>query len=251
MVYESIVQMIAGVSIFGLGMTLGILGILFGVMRGMSKNADVWAITFSAFAWAFALAIPNPWWASSIFLAGAIGITTAFMPIMKELQQSSIFGLAIVAAIMNIILLVGLGAYDESITWGDNFAESQTDIENLFNVGGGALTNQTPGHGLCSPNDAGLPAGEDNICDTEALQGSYNPLYFDPIAGVITMGKYVGKGIKFAGMAVLAPIIISQDLKTLANNTLVIILIGIYANVWNLVILWQVIRFMLNRRGER
>lgn len=69
MVFESIGQMIADISVLGAGMTFGILGLVAGITRGMSKNNKLWALTFGAFAWIIALIAPTLTFGIIIFTA--------------------------------------------------------------------------------------------------------------------------------------------------------------------------------------
>lgn len=75
---------------------------------------------------------------------------------------------------------------------------------------------------------------------------------FDVFASILNIPGYIGKAIRFAGMTVFAPLIIGATLKAKATalNAIAGVLMGIYATFWNLVILYNLIMFILNKRGK-
>lgn len=244
MIYDSIGTLLTNIGLFGGGMAFGILGLIFGIARGMTKNHDMWALIFSAFAWTMALIAPNTLFAGTIFVAGAIGITLAYTPLIKQATESNIFLVAIIAALINVSMLIGVGAFGESLNWGTNIDEVQTDIITILGQETTAISQETPAHGLCTPSQE--RAG---TCTPSAIGGTFNPLIFDVFASILTIGDYIGKAIKFAGMAVFAPFIISGLLAGMVTNGFIGYMIGLYATFWNLVVLYNIIKFILNKRG--
>lgn len=225
-------------------MAFGILGLLFGITRGMTKDKDMWALIFSSFAWLIALIVPNTIFAATIFLAGAIGITLAYMPVIKELAESNIFIVAAIALIVNISLLFGAGIFYQSVGWGTNLDNARAGIMNVtYNVSSESGDIMVE-HGLCARGST--VRGE---CNPTPLEGVFNSVVFDVFASILAIGTYITKAITLAGMAVLAPIIIAQTFSTLIANTFVGYLIAIYIVFWNLAIIYNIIKFILNKRG--
>jgi hypothetical protein len=241
MVYDALGTMLLNIGMFGGSLAFAIAGIIFGITRGMTKNNEMWAITFSAFAWLIALMIPNVPWAIGIFVMGAIGITISFMPLLKKMGDTNIFTMAIISVIINLLLVFGSGAFTYSLDWNSNIGGIQDDIAELLGEETTALDSNAPSNGLCRPDDS--------TCSSGALAGAFNPLIFDVFASVLTIGDYISKAIKFAGMVIFAPFVIGSIIKPMISNIIIFYLIAILISIWNLSILYKVIAFILNKRG--
>lgn len=241
MVYDAIGTMLMNIGMFGGGITFGVLGLILGAVRGMTKNSEMWAIGFSALAWLIAMMIPNVPWAITIFTAGAIGITLAFMPILKKMEDTNIFTIAIISAIINLLIVFGSGAMAYSLDWQTNMDSVQTDIATTLGVETANFESTSPQHGLCRPDDPN--------CQTGAIAGAFNNLIFDVFASVLAIGDYISKAIKLAGLVVFAPFVLTNVIKPMITNTIIFYLVAIMVSMWNLAIVYKIIAFVLNKRG--
>lgn len=247
---ESVGQLILNISLFTGGMAFGILALVLAISRSMTKNSNHWAITFSSFAWAIALIIPNVAYSSLIFGMGAFALTLAFMPIVEKAGDKNIFILAIIAGIMNVLMLFGTGAFDVSLAWQTNMASSMDDIEGIFGNHTNQLEQALPENKICQPNEVDA---DGNPCQSDVISGSFNENLFVPFASVLTIGTYIGKAVAFIGMTALAPIILTKTLatETYFKNQIVLLLMGILINIWQMAIFYKLIAFVLNKRGMR
>lgn len=244
-IYTSIGELILNVSLFGLGAGFGILGLLFGISRGMTKNADAWPIIFSAFAWLFALMVPSAIWASMIFLAGAIGITFAFTPFFKKVNSSNILIVAFIALMMNAIMLIGFGAYQSALSWDDSYTAAQETLPGVFQLAETSSSADIPDVGLCAPADQA--AGR---CQDVAKSFSFSAIAFDPIVSFFALPIFLGKLLVLAAMAVLVPLLLSLKIKAMVANPFIGVLIGLYIVAWNFIILYNFIMMLINNRGK-
>lgn len=249
-VVESVGQLILNISLFTGGMGFAILALVLAISRGMTKNSKHWALIFASFSWAIALVIPQVWYSALIFGFGSFALSLAFMPIIEQAGDKNIFVLAIIAGILNLILLVGVGAYDVSLAWQDNYDSSLTAIEDSLGLEIENMGNAVPEHQLCKPNELD-ENGEP--CQSDVVSGSFNENLFVPFASVLTIGTYIGKAVAFIGMTALAPIVLTN---TLANgqyftNTIILYLMGFMINIWQMAIFYKLIAFILDKRGMR
>lgn len=248
MVYDAIGTMFMNIGLFGGGIALAIAGLIIGATRGMTKNSDLWAITFSAFAFLISMIIPNTPWALTIWLLGGIGLMVSFLPLLEKLNDSNIFTIAIIFMLTNIILVISLNAYNESFGWQDNIEEIQSDLATMMGDEYNAVNSGVPDHGLCTPEQQ-----NNGECDAKAEKGSFNPLIFDVFASILAMGDYIAKAIKLGGMAVLGPFIVASILspKLLIVNPIIYWLMTFFAFMIEVAILYKVIAFILNKRGMK
>ncbi len=206
MPYDSLAIMWMNIGMFGGGLAFGILGLILGATRGMSKNSEVWAITFSAFAWLIAMMIPNVPWAITIFLCGSVGIILSFLPVLKKMGDTNIFIIGIISLIINLLLVFGSGSFTDSLGWTTNIDNIQVDIAHTLGISTTAMGTNVPDHGLCRPD---VPKSE---CEeTVSSGGIWDSLLFDVFASIMAIGDYIFKAIKLAGMAVLAPFVIAKQ----------------------------------------
>lgn len=247
---ESVGQLILNIGLFTGGMAFGILAIVLAISRSMTKNRNHWAIIFSMFAWTIALIIPQVWYSALIFGFGAFALSLAFMPIVEKTGDKNIFILAIIAGVLNLLLLLGTGAYDVSLAWQDNYDDSLTTIENVLNVEITNLGNGVPEYEVCSPNS--LDANGEP-CESDVTSGTFNENLFVPFASVLTIGQYIGKAVAFIGMTTLAPIVLSSTLISggYFTNVIIVYLMGFMIAIWQMAIFYKLIAFVLDKRGMR
>lgn len=239
---DSIGTLILNTSLLGAGALFGLLGIVMGIARGMTKNQEMWGVSFATFAWLIALIAPNQTWAVGMFIAGAVALTTIFASMMPSINENNIFVIATIAGILSVIMLIGSGTFTKSANWGYNLEQARTDVYGTLNVVKLNYIAETPNHQICQMGD--------NSCQNVAIQNSaYNPGFFDVIASVLAIGRYVSIAITFIGMAVLAPFLLTTVIAAYVMNPFIAILIGVYANMYNIVVLYHVIKFILNKRG--
>lgn len=244
MVYDSIGYLLTDIAIFGSGTLFGILGLIFGISRGMTKKDDMWALVFASVSWMIALIAPNTVFAAAVFLAGAAAVTIAYLPLVKNLNESSVLTIAIIAILINLTIVIGSGSFNASLNWHTNLEEVQDSIAGLFGTSVSELQAETPETGLCTPR-----AQEEGLCENSLIGGIFEPLVFDVVSTVVNVASYIGKAIAFAGMSLMAPLII---IKTFTQsgviNTVVAYMFGLYALMWQLLILYQIVRFTSNKR---
>lgn len=241
MPYDSVGTLLTNIGMFGGGIAFGVLGLILGAVRGITKNSELWAITFSAIAWLIAMMIPTVTWALTIFIAGAVGISLSFMPILKKMEDTNIFAIAIISMVINILLLFGSGAYKMSLGWEDNINGIQDDIGSLLGAQATSAQAITPTHGLCRPDDP--------TCTTETTASSFLDSVFDPILSALAVVTYIGKAMNLAGSAVLAPFVIAKTILSKIGNTIIYYLIAIMVTFWNFAIIYKTIAFILSKRG--
>lgn len=228
--------------LFGGGIGLAIAGLIMGSVRGMTKNSDMWAIGFSAFAWLIALMIPNVPWAITIFLMGAIGITFAFMPTLRKIGDTNIFVLASISILVNLLLMFGSSAYDVSLNWNNDFELIQSDISSFLGAEVGNVDSSLPSNGLCRP-------GQTN-CDSSILNNTFlDTLLYDVFASILAIGLYLAKAMIFFGMVVTAPYAMAYTIQNRVTNSIILYLIMTIPLIWNMAILYKVFAFMFNKRG--
>ena len=109
----------------------------------------------------------------------------AFTPLIqnergKKIEDSNIFIIAIIAGLINLTLLVSLGAYQVSLDWQGNLDDVRNDVSSILGTEVSSFQNGVPSTGLCKPNE--------QDCSTSWLSGAFNPLIFDVFASVITIG---------------------------------------------------------------
>ena len=247
---ESVGMLIMNIGLFGMGMAFGVLGLILAISRSVTKNSDHWAITFSAFAWAIALIIPQVWWSAFIFGMGAFALSLAFMPIVRKMGDSNIFTIAVIAIVLNMLILIGSGAYSTSFAWQDNYDSSLTDIERIVGIQGGKINQSIPESELCQPNELN-PDG--TPCEPDVISGSFNENLFMPYASVLTIGNYLGKAAAFMGMAILAPAVLTTNLASeeYFKNIFILMLMGFMVSAWQLAIFYKTIMFVINKYGVR
>lgn len=247
---ESLGQLILNISLFTGGMAFGILGLVLAISRSMTKNNDHWGLIFSSFAWIIALIIPQIWYSALIFGFGAFGLTLAFMPIIEKAGDNNIFMLAIIAGVLNALLLFGTGAYDVSLAWQDNFDSSLSDISSITGTQFNNIGEGLPEYDVCAPNEVN---SNGEPCKSDVVSGTFNQNLFVPFASVLTIGTYIGKAVAFIGMTALAPVVITTTLASdgYFTNTIIILLMGFLVSLWQMAIFYKLVLFILNKRGAR
>ena len=247
-IFESTIGELGSIGLMGGGMLLGVLGLVIASVRGTTKNKDMWALGFSTLAILISLAIPNAIFASGIFIMGAIALTMAFTPIIqgekgRGVDDANIFVIAVIAGLINILLMVSFNAYASSLTWQDNLDGVRNDIASILGTEVNSFENGIPQNGLCKPND--------QECTNSWISGAFNPLIFDVFASVLAIGDAIGSVIKLAGMTVLAPFVIGFAIKNIVASPIVALLLSIYIALWNFIIVYKTITFITNRRGQK
>jgi len=247
---ESIGQLIINISLYGAGMAFGIIGLILAISRSITKKQNHWALTFSAFAWAIALIIPNVWFSGLIFGFGAFALSLSFMPIIEETGDKNIFILATIAVIMNLLLMIGTGAYTASMNWQDNYQTSLTDIQSITGTQTTTLSEGLPETHICQPNELNA---DGTPCESDVISGTFNENLFVPFASVLTIGQYIGKAVAFIGMTAIAPIILANTLQNQAyfNNIIIVYLMGFVVILWQFAIFYKLVAFILDKRGMR
>lgn len=228
-------------SIFGMGMLLGVLGILFGIARGMSSNHRMWALTFSTFAWITSFVMVDTIFASTIFAAACIGYILTFQPMISDLGQSNVYIVAAMSMAIHLVLAFML-------MFNAAYTETQTDQDIIQSILDPALDKLNTEYetrqieaGVCDPAD--------NECTDTATTGGFDSGIFDTLASIINIGKFAINALKFIGYIVLAPFVIGVQIAGLAANGVVSALVGLLAFFWNLTNLYNLYKFILNKRG--
>lgn len=245
MVWENLGYMVQSVSFFGMGVIFGVIGILATMTKSITKDQDVWALLFSSLAWLFALMIPEMFLSTTLFLIGCIGLFFAYTGLLKLLQSTNIFVIAIIAWGIYTVLLIGTGAYTTDLAWATSYEQTQSDIATV--VAGispwGSTVDDISSHGLCNPI---LGSG---LCENSIIKAVFNLGIFDYIASFFNILGYIGKAVKFAGMAVMAPFILRNVLITYVENTIIYNIMMLMYQLFNIVILYNIIKFVLAKRG--
>lgn len=247
---EAVGQMIMNVGLFSLGMALAIVGLILGITRSGTKNKDHWALAFASFSWAIALVIPNVWFSSFIFGTGAFALSLAFMPILRDLGDRNIATMAIIAGILNLLLLSGTGAYNLSLNWQNNMDSSLTDINNILGTQKTELDGSVPEYKLCRPNELN-PDGTE--CTPDSTSGNFVENLFVPFASILTIGTYLGKFIAFVGMVMLAPLVLTNSLANQGyfQNVIILFLMGLVVSLWQIAIFYKLVRFIFGNYGMK
>lgn len=245
MVYETIATMLTNISLFGTSIVFVILALIAGFTRGMGKKSELWALTFSVLAWIMALMIPNAPWASIIFFCGAISVTIAYMPLLKKSGDANILVIGIIFIIMNLTLIIATNTWSESLSWDESITASRNVIATTLGTQVMYISSKTPNHGLCLP--------EDPDCSEEETKkrGIIDILVYEVWASLFNIGGYAGKAIGLASMAVLGPVVIQKKIAPQITNIFIGYLIGIYITMWNLIILYKIVIFILRKSGVK
>lgn len=248
---ESIGQLVLNISLFATGMGFAIVALVLAISRSMTKDNDYWALIFTAFAWCIALVIPNVWFAGIVFGFGAFALTLSFLPIINKIGDSNILILGILALVMNLMLLIGTGAFALSIDWENDYNKAYNDIYYTINSPLSVFENSTPETELCPPNQI----DSNNVtCKTDAIaQSSFEQSIFAPLASVFTMGTYANKGSQLFGATALAGLVINNKIKenNYFKNEIITFLIAIYITLWELVIFYKLVIYVTNRWGVK
>lgn len=247
MVYDAVGTLVTSISLFGVGTLFAFLGILFAISRSMTKHSESWALIFSVFAWVIALIIPSIPWASFIFIAGTIGITLAFNPIFEKMNDSNIFTIGIIVMVIYIIVGAGVGIYDEAPSWGSSLSAVQTSTVAKL-VDARLDTNEfrtRTTSGLCDPSTEECTEGED-----PGLLQRVSTVVFDVVSSSVAVATYIGKAFAMGGMALFMPFILTKHVMDANSNlnVVVMVLMGTYLMIWNMIIIYKMITFVLAKR---
>lgn len=242
--YEAVIDLFANIGLLGIGLLFGVAGMIMGAVRGMTKNQDMWAIGFGMLAWTIAILIPNTIWAGSIFLMGTVGIMLSFMPLINKTEDSNIFALAVLFIILNIIILLGSGAFLQSSQWQYNQDDVREDILNLFQSINSDYGDEIPTSGLCTTIQQ-----QQGTCTPEVETENLDSSFFDVFTSMISIGVFISKGLALAVGVLYAPALIQTLFVN--GNPFIYGLMSIVIFLLDGIIVYKIVAFILNKRGMR
>jgi hypothetical protein len=218
------------------------MAIVMGVTRGTSKDTSVWSITFATFATIIGLIIPQIYFGTMVFITGMLAYYVSFMPIIKKINNVNIFHLAYIAIAINIILSISMLAYMNNLGTESNQNLITSKLNNIIlNQDTGGSTYELVDTGLCQPEDVN--------CETQLQKGTTENDNFDLIGGILNIAGILGKGIALIAYASLGTAIVGTQLILLISNPVIAFLVGMALISWNLAIVYNIVKFVLNKRG--
>lgn len=240
-VWEAFGSMMNNVGLFGMGLLVAVLAVIAGITRGMSDEPSQWGLIFSVTSWLIAFTLPHVIFGSILFLIGALGFYFAYEPLLKKVEISNIFIMSKITLAVFLTLSFGLIMHDATMGYAPNEEKLLSGMDEFYSWSTNWRSANEVGTGLCAPND--------QACTNELEGGFINTLIYDIIGGILNLAGYVSKAIKYASYVVLAPTIIGGRIVSFIVNPFISTIIYLFTFLWNIAILYNVIKFVLNKRG--
>lgn len=236
-------NMILNYSFLGLGAALAITAVILGIARATGRDTKQWSMLFSTLTILASLIIPQGLTAGILFATGIATLTWALIPLMNQNNATNIYGMAIMVIIMDVIMLISAGVYQSNAL---ELSRTQTYTETQISSYADNLKTLVTGtdytaKGLCNPL-------QDVNCKPNYSNGQFNPNNFDILSSIINIGGFVAQFLTTAGLLLIAPFAISLQLtKTLGGSSVLIMILGFYLTMWNLIVLKPIAVFIFGK----
>lgn len=261
LIMGSIGELFTGMSIFGLGIALGTLFLTIAFSRSLTTNKNHWALAISAICNTFAMAIPDYYIGGICMVVGMISTIIAFMGMLshtsmpneqrESVTQANIIVIAILMIIMNIVINVQFSVYNEIGNFNTDYDNA---IETITGVFSDQISTSQATYGsklqLCTANEVNA---DGEACVSNAIQGSFLPNVFVPLATVFAMGLYGGIAVALAGASIVA-IALFQNISSLGileGMTIIKLLITFFVLAIQVSVLYKAIKYFTNGWGTQ